>query len=240
MQSMLVGYGIALLAPVVLLDAGFRREIWKRFVLVPVVLLAAWTVVLSQNSRFGLDVKLMPMHFTRGYLHAALWITLIAWLQYRMSKGAGPRSVAMVGVMLAVVVLPDTALFLEDQYKTMPHRSSLVWGATWEEVHARLRSESEPQRVLVESWEMGRQICALHQHRSAFGTPLTTPHYRDRQSQLDQYRRDPDHEPEVVRWATRIIVSTRDAELDAAVRDDRAWDFVFGNSDWRMYERVRR
>ena len=239
LKSLLVGHGPALLAPIaVVLDASFRRVVWRRFALVPVLLLAGWTLLLSQNSRFGIDFKLMPMHFTRGYLHAALWIVSLAWIQHRLAQPSRPQRGAAVALAIALLLLPDALLFVEDQYRIMPHEPSLVWPAEWQEVHMRLRAERAPQRVIANSFSMGRQICALHEHRSAIGTPLTTPHYAERQAELARFRRDPLHEPPLIAWATRLLVYRDDPGLNAAARRSPRWQLVFDNGTWSLYERV--
>jgi hypothetical protein len=239
LDSLLAGHGPALLAPLTLIfDPGFRRDAWRRFHLVPVLMLVLWTAVLSQNSRFGIDFKLMPMHFTRGYLHAGLWIVLLGWLQHRLSTVTAPRRGAAVAMFLTALTLPDAALFVEDQYRVMPHNPTLVWPAEWEQIHEQLRGEDRPRRVLVNSYALGRQVCALHPHRSAFGTPLTTPHYDERQQALELFRREPTNEPPLVAWADRAIVHRHDGRLVAAFRTSGRWRQRFENGEWILFERA--
>jgi hypothetical protein len=239
LASLLAGHGPALLAPLaVLLDPAFRRALWKRFHLVPVLTLVAWTALLSQNSRFGLDEQLMPMHFTRGYLHAGLWIVLLAWLQLRLGSATAPRRGAFVAALLAVLTLPDALLFVEDQYRDMPHSPTLVWNADWQQMHDELRREERPRRVLVNSYAFGRQICALHPHRTVFGGPLTTPHYAERQAALEEFRSNPRFEPPLVAWADRALVQRSDARLTAAFVGSRGWRKRLENREWALFERV--
>ncbi|HJL19830.1 MAG TPA: hypothetical protein RMH99_29470 [Sandaracinaceae bacterium LLY-WYZ-13_1] len=239
LESLLVGYGPALLAPLTLLDPSFRRWTWRRFAPVPLFVLAAWTAVLTQNTRFlEPDQSLMPMHFSRGWLQVALWPILLAWLQHRARHRVLRRPLEALALALVVATLPDNALFVEDMYAVAPHRSSLRWDRNYEEVHALLR-EGPDRRVLVDSWMLGRQICGLYErHRSAIGTHLTTPGYAERQAEIRAFRRDPTREGPMLRWADLMVVGAEDHGWVRAAEASGRWEEVLCNPRWCVYERV--
>jgi hypothetical protein len=238
-ESLLAGYGPALLAPLTLLDPSFRRLAWRRFGLVPLFVLGAWTLVLTQNSRFlDPDQTLMPMHFSRGWLQVALWPILLAWLQHRARAPLLRRPLGALALALAILTLPDNALFVEDMYAIAPHRSSIRWDRSYEEIHELLRREP-PRHVLADDWMLGRQVCALHpQHRSAIGTHLTTPRYAQRQAEIREFIRDPDHEPPSLRWADLMIVGTRRARWLRAARASGRWQEELCNRRWCVFRKV--
>lgn len=239
--SLLVGYGPALLAPLTLLDGSFRRLAFRRFSLVPLFVLGAWTLILTQNSRFlGPDHSLQPMHFSRGWLQVALWPIVLAWLQHRTRAPVPPRALAAALIALVLLTLPDNLLFVEDMYAIPPHRSSLRWDATYAEVHELLEREP-PRRVLVDDWTLSRQICGLHAaHRVAIGTHHTTPHFSERQAELHAFRRDPDHQGPMLRWADLMIVRTSDGPWLRSARANERWREVLCNRVWCVFEKVTR
>lgn len=239
LQSTLLGHGVALLAPLPLvLDRDFRRHALSRFHLVPVVVIVVWTALLTQNSRLPFELHLQPMHFTRGYIHAGLWIVLLAWLQYRLAAPWAPRRAGAVAIALAILALPDSILFVEHQYLNQPQWGGLIWPRDIEEIHEILRREPSPRRVIARSWTLGKQICAQHEHRSAFGTPQTTPYYRDRVAEIEQFAQDPTKEPPVVRWSDIQVANTAHRAWVSALRRSARWEEVACNPSYCVFRRV--
>jgi len=239
-RSMWTGYGWALVGlPAWLLDAGFRRSLRDRWNVVPVVVLVVWTLLLVHNSRLPFERSLQPMHFTRGYLHLGLWVLTLLWLRSLAERlhVSRPAVIATLAA-LALLALPDNLSFLRDQWRIPPHRPSLVWGEAEEAVHRYLRAQPEPLRVLAPDSAMGRLVCALHEHRSAFGTETVTPEFRKRVLSLRASRREGTPSP-LVDWAEVILVPARGLDWAPKVAGDPHWREEFCNATWCVFRRVR-
>ena len=234
---MRIEYGPALLGLLgLVVDRGFRRMIRDQWTLVPPLALALVTLVLSQHGRLGIGT-LMPMHFTRGYLHTGLWILTLAW-GVRLAMLWKLEKVAVVAAALAVAMtLPGTYFFLRWEQLHGPQAQGVIWPHDYQEVLDLLEDEPEPKRIVVHDWELGRQICALTWHRSAFGTELTTPHYSARVQDLHEYARTGDP-PALIEWADVVIVRPSQGDLRRRLEVDAGWEPWFENRTWKVFRRT--
>ncbi|MCA9529079.1 MAG: hypothetical protein KC543_02955 [Myxococcales bacterium] len=240
------GYGLAWLGPVgLLVDGGFRRALRERGAAAVVVLaFGAWTLTLVSNSRNPLGLSFMPMHFSRGYAHMALWVITLWWLG-SLARRFGPRRRAVaVGVpalaaTLVLVALPDSAVFTHEMYAVPPHAPSIRWSSEQQAVYAWLEHlPGPPRHVLATDWSTGREVCALTRHRSAIGTDLITPRYDERLAELRQFSADPRHEPPLVRWADVLLVPGHDLGWIARMRRAPGWRRAVCNGALCAFERV--
>lgn len=234
---MQIEYGPALIGLIgLVVDRGFRRMIRDQWTLVPPLMLALVTLALSQHGRLGFGT-LMPMHFTRGYLHTGLWILTLAW-GVRLAMLWKFKQVVVAAAFGAVLMsLPGTLFFLRWEQLHGPQAQGVIWPHDYQEVLDELEAVEEPQNVVVHDWELGRQICALTWHRSAFGTELTTPHYAARVDDLRQYARS-GVEPELIAWADVVIVRPSQGELRRRLEVAEAWESWFENRTWKMFRRT--
>jgi len=238
MDALFWAHGLAWTGVVALaFDAPFRRHVRDSWSLVPVLVLLAATLVLVEHSRLDVGHVVIPMHFTRGYILVATWLVTFRWLEFRFARGV-PPPVWLRGalVVLVLLTLPDNFFFVREQYRNMPHRPLLVWPNTTEEMLAFLRSQPGRRRVIADDWETGRLVCATTWHRSAFGTPQTTPEWDERTTAMRDFRRDPTHVPPLVRWADTILVPIGDVAL-ARASARSGFHEVFTNATWKVFER---
>lgn len=235
-DSLLVGHGPALLGVAALLfDARFRRLFVRMPLGLPILGLAAWTMVLMLHGYVLEEHGMQPMHFSRGYFFLCMWLVCFSWLRVRMLRSSRNAKLA-VGYALALFVLPDNLLFLRDQYVTMPNVPILVFSRPTEALHRHIASLDGERNVLLDNWFTGGWLCATTDHHFAFGTPLTTPHYAERRAEVEAFRSDPSVETPVVQWADMMAVMAEDPRLVAAARQ-AGWIETFHNSEWYVFER---
>lgn len=241
-KDFLLGHAVPLLGLVPLaLDVKFRRTVMRSGALVPLLSLFAVSLAFAEHSRLKWAPPLLPMHFTRGYLHVALWTTLLLWFRWlaRRRRWLAPPAIAMA-LVLVLAVLPDDVLFFYDQWHDLPHVPSLAWSPDWQASLDRLERLPGERHVLATDWAFGRHVCALTRHRSAFGTPYTTPHYAERLGEVDRWKRAPDGpEPPTVRWADTVVVPGSDFLWRGAMRRSARWREELCNSAWCVYTRRR-
>lgn len=231
---MVWAYGPALLGFAVVGLFVLARGWRSHWVVVPAMALCLVTLVLSQNARF-LEPGLMPLHFTRGYLHTSLWL-IVMWAVSRASNRLPIlRLPAMAVVSVALVLaLVGTGLFLRQEYVRGPARPNLVWDDAHDVVLVALSKEPS-LTIIADDYVLGTQICSLMDHRSAFGTPLTTPHYAIRSRELQHYGEGGDA-PLWMAWGEAII-APRGSPLESRLRADPAWAPWIRSSRWAMFRR---
>ena len=225
LEELLLGYGPALLGPLaLLLDRPFGRHVFTaQRALVPAAVLALWTAALAQNSRLPFDQQLMPLHFTRGYFHAGAWILTLAWLRHL--AGRAPRFARLappLAAALALLLLPDNLFYARARYAELPQQPHLAWGDDQEAVLAWLRAAPPDRHVVAMDEALGRLVCALTPHRSAFGTALTTPHHFARREQMEGFQ-GAGEEPPLVAWADVLVLARHDGRRRALV-EGGAWE----------------
>lgn len=241
LESVLLGYGPALLGVgALVVDRRFRRAVFvQERALLPFAALALWTLVLSQNSRLPFDAQLMPMHFTRGYFHVGAWVLALAWLRTRAATWPRwTRRVPWVFAAMALVLLPDNVLFARARHDELPQQPHLVWDTAHDAVLQDVVSERAPRRVIAQDEALGRQVCAFSQHRSAFGTALTTPHHFDRRAQMEAFLADPSEEPPLVRWADRVVLPGHATRVRRTMEESGRWRARTCNRAGCVMERV--
>ena len=96
------------------------------------------------------------------------------------------------------------------------------------------------RHVIAMDWSMGRHVCALTPHRSAFGTPYITPHYGDRVIEVNDFRQSPDApETPTIRWSDTVLVPSGDRGWVNAMRRSERWREDSCNGAWCIFVRTR-
>ncbi len=225
--------------------------------LLPAAVLTLATFLLTQHTRW-VD-GLMPLHFARGYLHTGLWALVVGaaarlrWapdrqgqpdsssndergIALRVGRALSTKAATTFGVLVLVAAWGGTALFLAQQVRQGPGHPNLVWEAEHAALHAPLAAAPSGLRVAVDDRVIGPHLCGLMGHRSAFGTPLTTPFYAERQAQLRAFALRGE-ESALSRWADTILVPVGAQAAGMARRS--GWRRWFQTGRWVAFRRER-
>jgi len=172
-------------------------------------------------------------------MHVATWTLTILFFRHlaRVRKWM-VWPAATLAIALAIAALPDNFFYWEAQYKDLPHVPSLVWSDDWQATLDTLKAMPGERHVIAADWGMGRHVCALTHHRSAFGTEYTTPYYSDRMDELHAFETRPDEsETPLIRWADTVLVPGGDYGWRTAMRRSRKWREVACSRAWCVYAR---
>lgn len=236
-KGLLRGHGPAAFFVLTLLDGRFRRRVLRDASLRPILALALVTLVLVEQTHLTTAFRLMPMHFTRGYLHLGAWLVVLAWVAHRVPRAFGVRgSWTWLALVLPVLLVIDNVAFVHARATELPQRPHLVWSDATQEVLDGLRAIPGSRRVLVHEEALGRNVCAYTSHRSVFGTALTTPFHFARDEQMSEWTERPDELPAVV-TTSHVVVLPRGRRRHADVLVERGWRTHLQNAEWRVFVR---
>ena len=236
-KGLLRGHGPAAFFWLTLLDPRFRRRVIHDASLRPILALALVTLALVEQTHLTTSLRLMPMHFTRGYLHLAAWLVVFAWVAHRVPRTFGLRgSTSWFALVLPALLVLDNVAFVQARATELPQRPHLVWTDATQEVLDALRAIPGSRRVLVHEEALGRNVCAYTPHRSLFGTALTTPFNFQRDEQMRAWNERPDEIPPIVAVA-HVVVLPRGRRRHADALEAHGWSAGLENTEWRIFVR---
>ena len=236
--SLLKAYGVGLfLLTALLFSRAVRRHFFSNTLFLLVLALLIWSLLLTQHTRLGL-FSLQPMHFTRGYIHFCTWFLALAGLQHLFAGHRYETRLFSVAAFLALTLLPDNVAFTLDQLRHPPHRPSLRWGPEEDPVYEYLQNLPPSRKVVAPHWTMGRLVCALTPHRSAFGTDQTTPQHSARKAQIAEFVAKPAVEPEVIAWADVLVLETQPDHVAGSRLGN--WEAQTCTQTWCVWQRAQR
>lgn len=229
LRSLAVGHGLGLAGiGAFLLHRSFRREVLRDWNFAPVIVLAGWTLLLSQNSRIPGLPDVQPMHFTRGYLFVGSWILTLAWLRrFAVPRWALP--------LLIVLTLPDNAMFARNQWVIPPKIPELVLDPGRAAVVEFFAKQPAGRCAGCLDTALSLHISTMPRHRSLLGLPPVTPDYAERRSWLAKTLESPAVETHgVFARVDALIVRREPGGGPPRVLENPRWKEVARNAEWSV------